>query len=110
MNTELVAFPDDLCEFLDVGVIILSFFGFNTLPGHMEPDVVETPVFEVVEVNVGEGVISAEGLGVGVEWECFVDGVDAVEDGCAVVLVDEEGGLRVDSKRLNCGGSKSKDK
>ncbi len=98
LNTELVAFSDDVSELFNIRIIVLSFFGFNALPCDMEPDMIESPMFKVVQINVGKWVVGVEGFSVWIKRESFVDGVDAVKDGCAVVLVDEEGGFGVDAE------------
>lgn len=46
-------------------------------------------MFEVVKIVIGETVVGVEVLEVGVEGENFVDCVDPVVNGVAVVLVDE---------------------
>lgn len=47
-------------------------------------------------------IVGVEGFGVGVEGVGLVDGVDAVEDGCAVITVYKKGGLAVNCKDA-CG-------
>ena len=103
LDTELVAFPDDISEFFNIRVIILSFFGFDALPCDMEPDMIESPVFKVVQIDVGKWVIGVEGLSIGIEWKSFVDGVDTMKDGRAVVLIDEERRFGVDTKGCDGG-------
>ncbi len=103
LDTELVGFPDDISEFFNIRVIILSFFGFDALPCNMEPDMIESPVFKVVQIDVSKWIIGVEGLSIGIEWKSFVDGVDAVKDGSAVVLIDEERRFGVDTKGCDGG-------
>lgn len=63
----------------------------------MQSNDIHAPISEIVEVVIGETVVGVEGVQVGVEWVDLVDGVDAVVDSVAVVLVDEHRVVRVDS-------------
>ncbi len=90
LDTVLVALSDNLSKFFYVRVIILSFFRFNTLPNNMQSDMVETPVLEVIQIDVSERLIRVEGFSIGIKWECFVDCIDSVEDGRSVVLINKE--------------------
>lgn len=69
---------------------------------------VETPVLEVVQINIRERVIWVEGFSVRIKWECFVNCVDSVENGRAVILVDEERALGIYTKGGNYSESESK--
>lgn len=52
LNSKLVTLPNNLSKFLNICEVVLSTFWFYTLPRNMKPDVIETPVFEVIEVNI----------------------------------------------------------
>jgi hypothetical protein len=56
----------------------------------MESDVIKTPVFQVVQIDVSERVIRVEGFSVWIKWESFVNCVDPVKDSRAVVLINKK--------------------
>ena len=70
---------------------------------------IESPVFQVVQINICEGVIGAKCLSIGIKGEDFVNSVDAMEDSRTVVLVDEEGGLGIYADSSCYGQYKSED-
>lgn len=89
INSKLIALPYNIPDGLDIGIVVLRFLGFDALPSAVQADDVHAPMFEIVEVVVGEAVVGVEVLEVGVEGEDLVDCVDSVVDCVAVVLVHE---------------------
>ena len=70
---------------------------------------IESPVFQVVQINICEGVIGAKCLSIGIKGEDFINSVDAMKDGRSVVLVNEEGGLWIYAESSCYGQCKSED-
>lgn len=82
---------DDLFDFSEEGVVVLSSFGLDSLPGHVQAHEVQSPVFEIDEVLLGKRVVLVEMAVDGNEGEDFFDGVDAVvESNTAVLVLDRK--------------------
>lgn len=96
IDTILVALPYDFSDGLDVRIIVHSLLWFDALPCAVKTDHIHTPMLKIVEVVIGETVVGVEVLEVGMEGEDFVDCIDSVVNGVAVVLIDEHGVVGVD--------------
>ena len=91
LDSKLAAFSYNLSEFFNIRIVVLTLLRLNTFPGNMKPNVIESPVFQVIQVDISERIVSVKCLGIGVEGESLVNCIDTMKDRSTIVLVDKKG-------------------